>query len=47
MKKCLEFKNKKRYNTQKDAETAILLLNNQNLKTYQCDTCHGWHLASI
>lgn len=46
MKKCLEFSQKKRYNTQKDAETAILLLDNQNLRTYRCETCDGWHLTS-
>lgn len=46
MKKCLEFPNKNRYNTWRDAETAILLLDKQNLRAYQCQTCRGWHLTS-
>ena len=47
MKKCLEYPNKNRYNTKKDAETAILLqLDNRNLNVYHCDTCEGWHLTS-
>ena len=46
MKKCLEFPNKKRYNTQRQAETAILLIDKRNLRTYNCGTCGGWHLTS-
>jgi hypothetical protein len=46
MKKCLEFPNKNRYNTQREAETAILLLDKRDLRSYQCQTCQGWHLTS-
>lgn len=46
MKKCFEQPNKKRYNTQRDAETTILLLDNKNLRAYQCESCTGWHLTS-
>lgn len=46
MKKCFEFYEKKRYNTQRDAETAILLLDNRDLRVYNCETCRGWHLTS-
>lgn len=46
MKKCLEQPNKRRYNTQKDAETSILLIGNRDLRTYQCEACSGWHLTS-
>ena len=46
MKTCLEHPNKKRFNTQKDAETTILVIGNLNLRTYQCETCSGWHLTS-
>jgi hypothetical protein len=46
MKKCLEFPNKNRYNTWKDADTAILLLDNKDLSVYKCETCDGWHLTS-
>lgn len=51
MKKCFEFPNKNRYNTQKDAETAIAiqqlaLLRPTRLRCYHCDTCDGWHLTS-
>lgn len=44
-KKCLEFPNKKRYNTLKDAETIISFLR-ENLSAYKCDSCQGWHLTS-
>jgi hypothetical protein len=46
MKKCIEFPTKNRYNTWKDAETAILLLDKRNVSIYQCATCDGWHLTS-
>jgi len=46
VKTCLEFPHKKRYNTKKDAETAILLLDDKDLGVYHCDTCRGWHLTS-
>lgn len=46
MKKCLEFTNKNRYNTQQDADTAILLSNNKDIYSYHCLSCDGWHLAS-
>ena len=46
MKICFEFPKKKRYNTQKDAERAILLIDNQNISAYNCDSCKGWHLTS-
>jgi hypothetical protein len=46
MKKCLEFPDKRRYNTRNDAETAILLSDNRELRTYHCETCGGWHLTS-
>ena len=46
MKKCFEHPDKRRYNTQKDAETAILLLDNRDLRTYKCETCDGWHLTN-
>jgi hypothetical protein len=44
-KKCLEFPNKKRYNTLKDAEAIISFLR-ENLSAYKCDSCQGWHLTS-
>jgi hypothetical protein len=46
MKKCFKFPDKRRYNTEKDAETAILVLDNINLRVYKCDSCRGWHLTS-
>ena len=48
MKICIEFPNKKRFPTKKDAETAIFLIGNYylNLYIYFCDTCQGWHLSS-
>ncbi len=47
MKRCFEFPNKKRYNTKRDAETAILLSDKaKSLYVYFCDTCNGWHLSS-
>jgi len=51
MKKCEKFPNKNRYNTQKDAETAILvqqyaLFRKTRLRCYHCDVCDGWHLSS-
>ena len=42
---CLEFPNKKRYNTKQDAET-VILLHSKNLLVYKCDSCQGWHLTS-
>lgn len=46
MKKCFEHPDKKRFNTQKEAETALLLVSNDNLRIYKCDTCLGWHFTS-
>jgi len=46
MKKCLEQPNKRRYNTKREAETAILLLDSRDLRAYHCDGCGGWHLTS-
>jgi hypothetical protein len=46
MKTCFEHPNKKRHNTQQEAETSLLLLNNKNLRTYHCESCDGWHLTS-
>lgn len=46
MKKCFEQPNKNRYNTEKDAETAILLNDKKDLRAYKCDACQGWHLTS-
>jgi hypothetical protein len=46
MKYCAEYPNKKRYNTQKDAQTAILTSDAKNLQEYKCDSCLGWHLTS-
>ena len=45
MKICFEYPNKKRYNTKKDAETAILLINDVKLNIYNCSSCDGWHLS--
>lgn len=44
--KCLEHPHKKRHNTQQEAETSLLLLDNKNLRIYKCDSCNGWHLTS-
>lgn len=49
MKKCFEQPNKNRYNTEKDAETAILvssMAGRPELRSYHCDACDGWHLTS-
>jgi hypothetical protein len=49
MKKCFEQPNKNRYNTEKDAETAILMSSVDwqiELRSYHCDACDGWHLTS-
>lgn len=46
MKKCFDQPNKRRYNTERDAETAILLVENKDLRVYKCDSCKGWHLTS-
>jgi hypothetical protein len=46
MKKCFEHSDKTRYNTQWDADTAILLIGNDELRIYHCDSCDGWHLTS-
>ena len=45
MKKCAEFPNKRRYNTEKDAQTMLIILGNKNLDIYHCETCSGWHLT--
>ena len=45
MKKCIEFPNKRRYATEKEAIAAMLIIGKKNLKTYQCECCGGWHLA--
>ena len=45
MKKCIEFPNKRRYATEKEAITAMLVIGKKNLKTYRCECCGGWHLA--
>lgn len=49
MKKCFEFPDKMRYNTLRDATTAIIMsgtISRQQLRAYHCDTCNGWHLTS-
>lgn len=46
MKTCLEHPDKNRYNTEKDAETAILLSDVKTLRSYRCPACKGWHLTS-
>lgn len=49
MKKCHLHPNKNRYNTQYDAETAILASSDPNfppLRYYYCDACTGYHLTS-
>jgi hypothetical protein len=46
MKKCFEQPDKKRFTSKKDAEAAILLMDINNLKSYRCDCCGDWHLAS-
>jgi len=46
MKNCLEFPKKKRFNVKQDAEKAIFLLDNKNIRVYLCKTCDGWHLSS-
>jgi hypothetical protein len=46
MKKCFTHPNKNRYNTQREAETAILLADKPDLRCYQCAGCGGWHLTS-
>jgi hypothetical protein len=46
MKKCFEQTNKRRYNTQQEAETAILLIGKLELRAYNCEACSGWHLTS-
>lgn len=51
MKKCYKHPDKNRYNTQKDAETAILvqqhaLFRKTRLRWYHCDVCDGYHLTS-
>lgn len=45
MKLCFDFPSKNRYNTKRDAETAVLLSNNKDLKIYHCESCNGWHLS--
>jgi len=49
MKTCHLHPNKNRYNTQRDAETAILASSEAGrpeLRYYYCDTCTGFHLTS-
>lgn len=49
MKKCYLHPNKNRYNTQWDAETAILASSEPGqpeLRYYYCDACTGYHLTS-
>lgn len=49
MKKCHLHPNKNRYNTQREAETAILAsseVGRPELRYYYCDTCTGFHLTS-
>jgi len=49
MKRCPEFPNKKRYPTEKEAETAIIIQRSEGsveLDCYHCDACNGWHLTS-
>lgn len=49
MKKCFEFPSKIRYNTEKDAETAVFLCEaagRPKLFYYHCASCNGWHLTS-
>lgn len=49
MKQCFVFPNKKRYPTEKDAETAIIIQRSEGsveLDYYYCDACKGWHLTS-
>jgi len=47
MKKCFEQPDKFRYNSEKDAETMMLIIgpDSKKLKAYHCDSCDGWHLA--
>lgn len=45
-KKCFQEPGKNRYNTEKEAETAILVLDKRDLRTYHCECCRGWHLTS-
>jgi hypothetical protein len=46
MKRCIEFPSKRRYNTQREAETAISLLDTSGIRAYHCRMCRGWHLTS-
>jgi hypothetical protein len=49
MKRCSEFPRKRRYATRRDAETAILLSDDNiknDLAIYYCGTCRGYHLTS-
>lgn len=45
-KKCFITPYKKRYSTEKKAQTALLLINNPNIRVYFCADCSGWHLTS-
>lgn len=50
MKRCPLFPDKRRYPTKKDAETVILLQENENfveLDCYYCPACNGWHLTKL
>lgn len=49
MKRCPEFPNKRRFPTQKDAETVIIIMAGEHdieFTTYYCESCKGWHLTS-
>lgn len=46
MKKCFEQPDKKRYNTLKDAERVLLIIDSARLRAYHCVACGGWHLTS-
>lgn len=45
-KKCFTAPHKKRYSTEKKAQTALLLNNSPNIRVYFCVDCVGWHLTS-
>jgi len=45
-RKCFQEPGKNRYNTQREAETALLLADKKDLRVYNCECCRGWHLTS-
>lgn len=49
MKRCPAFPGKKRYGTQQAAKDMARLrgLDGQELRTYACRACGGWHLALV